>query len=168
MKQEDFVLIEQELGIILPESYKKAALEAKISKTRHPSRFYDNPRKIVSTNKRLREKGLYGQPLRKNHFIIGYEQDGGVYYFIDTNAENDNVYQADRTKGWRYSPDDLSQNEMKAYSAIEKYIDFMCDLNAMVENSEKNPRPEQTNEEKQKMIADFFTDMNKQFPRNRQ
>lgn len=167
MKQKDFRLIEEELGIALPETYKRAALEARISKTRHPSRFYDDPFKIIRMNKRLREKGMYGQPLRENHLIIGYEQDGGVYYFIDVNAEIGNVYQADRTKGWKYSPDDLSNNAMKAYSTIEKYIDFMCDLNAMVENSEKNPRPEQTDEEKQKMIADFFADMNKQFPRDK-
>ncbi len=43
----------------------------------------------------------------------------------------------------------------------------MCDLNTMAENSEKNSHPRRTDEEKQKMIADFFTDMNKQFPRNK-
>ena len=167
MKQEDFVLIEQELGIILPECYKKAATEAKISRTRHPSRFYDDPRKVVSTNKRLRQKGLYGQPLRENHFVIGYDSDGGDYYFIDLNFKDGHVYLANRTKTWKYTPEDISFNE-SPYNSIDKFVDFMCDLNAMVENSEKNPRPEQTDEEKQKMIADFFTDMNKQFPKNRQ
>ena len=50
MKQEDFTIIERELGITLPESYKKAALEAKIAKTRHPSRFYDDVKKVISPN----------------------------------------------------------------------------------------------------------------------
>ena len=167
MKQEDFVLIEQELGITLPESYKKAALESKISKTRQPSRFYDDPRKIISTNKRLRERGLYGEHLKKEHFVFGYRSDGGQYYFIDLNFKDGHVYLANRTKTWKYTPEDISFNE-SPYNSIDKFVDFMCDLNAMVENSEKNPRPEQTDEEKQKMIADFFTDMNKQFPKNRQ
>ncbi len=166
MKQEDFALIEQGLEITLPESYKKAAVEAKISKTKHPSQFYDEPHKVISTNKRLREKGLYGQLLRKNHYVIGYERDGSDYYFIDLNLENGPVYLANKTKTWKYTPEDIINNE-SPYNSIDEFVDFMCDLNAMVENSTKNPRPEQTDEEKQKMIADFFADMNKQFPRNK-
>ena len=41
----------------------------------------------------------------------------------------------------------------------------MCAMNEMVENSEKNPSPEMTNEEKKKMLEDFFADMNKKYPR---
>ncbi|GEM_PF-1642597 len=167
MKQEDLALIEQELGITLPESYKKAALEAKITQTRHPSRFYDDPHKIISTNKRLREKGLYGETLRKEHFVFGYLSDGGDYYFIDLNLENGHVYTANKTKTWKYTPEDISNNE-SPYNSIEEFVAHMCCLNNMVENSEKNPYPEQTDEEKQKMITDFFADMNRRYPKNKQ
>lgn len=132
----DIETIERALSIRLPDSYKKNALESKLQGTCYASQFYDDPQKIIRTNKRLREKGLYGQILRDHHFIIGYEKEGGIYYFIDINVDNGCVYQADRTKAWRYSPDDISNNEMKAYSTMEKYIQFMYDLNLMVNKSD--------------------------------
>jgi hypothetical protein len=167
MRNEDIQYIENSLCVKLPESYKKAVLEAKMVASKTPSLLYDDAKKVISVNKRLRNKGIYGQPWKENHFVIGYDSDGGDYYFIDLNLDNGHVYLANKTKTWRYSPEDISNNE-SPYPSIDKYVKHMRILSDMVINREKNPQPEQTEEEKQKMIADFFADMNKQFPRNKQ
>lgn len=121
MRQEDFDLIERELEITLPESYKKAALEARISKTRNPSRFYNDPQKVISTNKRLREKGIHGKLLKKEHFVFGYEKHRAEYYFLDTIANDGIVYEADRTKTWQYTPEDISYNK-SPHGSLEKKL----------------------------------------------
>ena len=167
MRKEDFDLIEQELEITLPESYKKAAMEARISKTRHPSKFYDDPHKVISTNKRLREKGIYGKMLKKEHFVFGYQRHGGVYYFINTKSNDGFVYEADRTKTWQYMPDDISNNK-SPYGKIDEFVNNVCFWNERVENSEKNPPPELTDEEKAKMVAEFFRERETKFPRSSQ
>lgn len=136
MNLRDIEMIEMALSVCLPDSYKESALESKLQGNCYESRFYNDPKKVIKMNKRLRDKGLYGQIFRDNHFAIGYEKEGEIYYFIDLNVKNGCVYQADRTKAWRYSPDDISKNEMRAYSTIEKYIRFMYDLYLMVNKSD--------------------------------
>ncbi|MPM91252.1 hypothetical protein SDC9_138379 [bioreactor metagenome] len=110
---------------------------------------------------------MYGKKLLEYHFVVGYRKDGGEYYFIDLLTENGCVYLANRTKGWAYSPDNLSNNDLKIYSSIDEYIKERLFWARRIEESSRNDRPEYTEEEKQKMIADFFADMNKQFPRKK-
>jgi hypothetical protein len=159
MKLEELALIEKELCLSLPESYKRAALEAKIAATRHPSRFFDDPNKVISTNRRLREKGIYGQPWQINHFAFGYQKDGGEYYFIDINHENGYVYLANKTKMWRYCPEEICNNK-SPYDTINYYVEFMCDLNEMVAKSENRPPQLKLSEEENKAkIANFFSEL---------
>lgn len=161
MNQEDIIFIEKELNIKLTEAYIKAAIEAKMALVAQPTRFYDNPQKLVSMNNRLRKNGLHGQEWRDNHYAIGYFGDGAAYYFIDINVEDGCVYYADRTKTWKYSPDNISYNE-SPYTTIEKYVNNMYFLDAMVKNRAQQPQPPiLTKEENQEKIANFLSDLRK-------
>lgn len=119
MTNEDFVLIEKELDIILPERYKKIALEAPLKDTAYSDAFYNDPQKVIKTNLRLRKYGIYGsKPLRKNHLVVGFD---GYYMYIDISSDEDVYYMANRTKKWCYTPDDNSHNSMLV--ALRGHID---------------------------------------------
>ncbi|MBE6564593.1 MAG: hypothetical protein E7655_04920 [Ruminococcaceae bacterium] len=112
MTHEDFALIEKELDIVLPERYKKLALEAPLKDTAYSNAFYDDPRKLIRTNLRLRKNGIYGsEPLWKNHLVVGFYFD--QYAYIDVSSEEDVHYKADRTKGFHYTPTDKEYNSLR-------------------------------------------------------
>lgn len=161
MKNDDIVLIEQELSIKLPKSYVNVAIEAKLSQTIRPNKLYNDPNKVININKRLRNNGVYGEAWPRNHFVIGYNGDRGEYIFIDINKENGCVYMINRTKAWRYNPDNISNNQV--YRTIDEYVNYICFLNDMVKKSEsRKPEPIVTKEENQKRIFNFLSSLKKE------
>ncbi len=121
MTHEDFALIEKELDIVLPERYKKIALEAPLKDTDYSNAFYDDPRKVIRTNLRLRKNGIYGsEPLRKNHLVVNFYL--GEYIYIDVSSDEDVCYKADKTKRWRYTPEDEDHNSKRL--TLSDYLDM--------------------------------------------
>ena len=161
MKQDDFDFIERELNIKLPESYKKIALEAKLAKLDRAECFYDDPQKLVEMNKRLRKRGLHGKSWKDNHFAFSYEKDGGAYHFIDLDVEDGEVYLARPAKSWRYSPEDLSNNER--LMKLSGYINFWYKLIML----RLNPTPTTSDEEFQRKLNECYEEINRICEENR-
>jgi hypothetical protein len=158
MHLDDLIIIENELNIELPDNYKAAAIEAKISKTRFSTVFNDSPKKVVSMNKRLRGKGLHGRDWQEHHFVLGYDKDirGGEYYFIDINKPNGSVYIANRNKRWRYNPDDVSMNEF--YTNIDFFINQICLTHNMINEHDNAQSEPEINDKKEAAITNTFLD----------
>ena len=137
MTHEDFVLIEKELDIVLPERYKKIALEAPLKDTAYSDAFYDDPKKLIQTNLRLRKNGIYkSEPLRKNHLVVGFCLKS--YAYIDISSEKDVHYLTNKTKTWHYTPEDIERNSMRdtLFGYIDKYLLFHS-----FDMKRKNPPP---------------------------
>jgi len=150
MNQQDLNFIERGLNIKLPNSYKKVATDAGVTL----AWVYNDSRKIVSINKRLRKNGMHGQKLRENHFVFGYDKrlGGGQYYFIDVNSDNNLAYRADRSKIWLYNPDDVSPNE--TLFTFTEYIDFWRRTEERTRQFEN--APPMSEEEQENLIQDYL------------
>ena len=147
MTHDDLAFIERELQIKLPDSYKEAALEGRMFNRYERHIFYSDPKKFVSVNKRLRNKGLHGQKWKDNFIAFGYDKKlAASYYFMDVNSTDGHAYAADRTKTWRYNPKDISQNNQGW--TIASFIDYMNSLDDMVRRLDNAPPDERSDEEK--------------------
>lgn len=162
MTCEDFALIEKALDIVLPERYKKIALEAPLKDTAYSDAFYDDPQKVIRTNLRLRKNGIYGsEPLRKNHLVVGFCL--GNYAYIDVSSDEDVHYLADRTKTWHYTPEDKTHNSMRI--TLQSYIDFKLLFHKSDMERANNPPQQQdrkvTTEQTYAFLAGMWEDHKK-------
>jgi len=155
MKQEDIELIEQELDISLPESYKREALKGIMVNSSTPKMFYDAPKDIIRTNRRLRQKGLFGEKWRCNLFVMGYYR--GMYFFIDSEAEDGEVYLADRTKGWHYTAERVKSGDVTCQKNIRDFISGYCGTVLMLDEDARNPKPPLTEEQKANLSNNCYT-----------
>lgn len=166
MTEQDFLMIEKELDITLPERYKKEAREAVLRNTRYSNALWDDPKKIIKTNLRLRKNGIYGsEPLRNYHLVIGFIFDH--YAYINVSSDEDIQYQTDRTKTWRYAPDDSSTAGNTMMCTLHSYVEHYMDFHRSDEKRKQNPSPQYTEEEKKQMMIDFFSQINQAMESNK-
>ena len=117
MKKSEIEIIEKELNIALPEYYKNELKKETLAYYDDRDFLFYDYKKLIRTNKRLREKGYRGERFIPNHFVIGSDYQGS-YNFIDVTKNTSKVYKVDRNQYFRYS----ANNPTKWRESFDEYI----------------------------------------------
>ena len=92
--------IEKELQVKLPDSYKGILLKYPFPSDSDAAYydFYGDPEVILEDNKYYRDNGFNGHPWQVQHFIIGNDGSGDIF-FIDLENDDGQVLRAHQNSG---------------------------------------------------------------------
>ena len=163
MTEKDISIVESELNIVLPESYRTIIHEMKLQRTDIGHIIIDNPKKVIEVNRRLRKTGIYGSvPLRQEHFVFSYDKNGCEYHFIDTTQSDSDVYLVNRSKMWSYVPDNLPK--ISRGMTLERFINYLYRLYS---ESDDRQAESYSNQEKASLIMETLLATQKMIQKNK-
>jgi len=129
MKYNDFLLLEKELNIKLPENYKKFVLMEPFKDKRFNkinNVLFDDIETLIRVNKKIRENGYYKKKWNKNLFIIGGYENDNIFYLIKLNDKKQGVFSI--------MPDDQTDKKRVKVKILGKdYNEFVNNIIIVIE-----------------------------------
>jgi len=132
---EDFKLIEEQLQVVLPESYKELMTRYPFNGSKYllvRENLLNDPVTIIEINRNYRKNGYKNKPLPETAYIIGKNGNNSLF-FIDLKNENqETVYYLDEER--QFNPGNLDKYVL-SYNLKE-----FVELTKILQDVLKNPK----------------------------
>lgn len=131
MNESDFIKIERELNIILPEAYKKLLLNYPFLEEKYKFQqgsLISNVDVIIKINAEYRNNGFNKKEWKNNFFIFGTVAD--LVYFINLGNNDNAIYSISPEN--KYNPKYIKNH--KTHDSFEQFVDFRKFMQSIVDN----------------------------------
>jgi hypothetical protein len=125
--------IEEELQIVLPDSYKKLMQIYPFDESKYfnvKENLFNEPEQLVTLNRHYRKNGYQGKCLPPKAFVIGKSGDDNIFFVDLANQNQEIVYYLDAEK--QYNPYSLAKYIL-SYN-FKEYVELTKILQAVLHN----------------------------------
>lgn len=117
----DLSLIENRLGLVLPESYKRIMLNYPFKDKEYQvvqENLIDNPNELIALNLHYWKNGYQGKKLPQKSYIFGKIGESDIFFTILENDDHETIYYLSADK--KYNPKNL--DKLVLSNSFEEFI----------------------------------------------